>query len=83
MNDAEISDISLAYLDENGGGPIENHTHKYNHFFIVTEGEAKIILDSETKVIKKDECLLVKGEIPHSVWNNISERTTMIGITIK
>lgn len=80
---SEISDISIAYLDKNGGGPTENHTHSHDHFFIVTEGEAKIILDSDFKILKKDESFLVKGSIPHSIWNNIQGKTTMIGITIK
>ena len=78
----EITDISMAYLQENGGGPIENHTHSHNHFFIVTEGEAKIILEDKTVILKKVESFLVEGKISHSVWNNISQQTTMIGISV-
>ena len=79
----EIIDGSIAYLSPNGGGPIEKHMHSHDHLFIVTKGEAKIILDNEEIIVKKDESFLVKGEIPHSVWNNIDEETVMIGISIK
>ncbi|MDO4945091.1 MAG: cupin domain-containing protein [Ruminococcus sp.] len=80
--EGDISDVSIAFIDENGGGPSSNHTHKHNHLFIVTEGEAKIILDGEEIILKKNESFLVKGEIPHSVWNNQTAETTMIGINI-
>ena len=78
----EVTDISLAYLDKDGGGPLNKHTHKHDHFFIVTKGECKIILNNETVILKENESFLVKGKIPHSVWNNINEKTTMIGINI-
>ena len=74
----EIIDGSIAYLNLNGGGPLEKHTHPHNHLFIVTKGEAKILLDD-----KKDEEFLVNGETPHSVWNNIDKETVMIGISVK
>lgn len=79
----EIIDGSVAYLNLNGGGPVEKHMHPHNHLFIVTKGEAKILLGDEEIIIKKDEAFLVKGEIPHSVWNNIDEETVMIGISVK
>lgn len=79
----EIIDGSIAYLNLNGGGPLEKHTHPHNHLFIVTKGEAKILLDNEEIVVKKDEAFLVNGKTPHSVWNNIDEETVMIGISIK
>ena len=40
----EIKDGAIAYIDLNGGGPVELHTHNHNHLFIVTKGEAKIQL---------------------------------------
>ena len=50
--------------------------------FIVTEGEAKILLGDEEVIIHKDEAFLVEGRIPHSCWNNIEGVTKMIGITV-
>lgn len=82
-NCGEILNGSIAYLQPNGGGPLEVHTHENDHLFIVVKGEAKVILDNETKVIHENESFIVKGNIPHSVWNNINNETIMIGITIK
>ena len=79
----EIIDGSIAYIDLQGGGPTEKHTHEHHHLFIVTKGEAKVLLDDEEIIIKKDEAFLVNGKIPHSVWNNIDEETVMIGISVK
>lgn len=79
----EIIDGSVAYLNLNGGGPIKQHTHSHNHLFIVTKGEAKILLENEEIILKKDEAFLVKGTIPHSVWNNTNDETVMIGISVK
>ena len=77
-----IVDGSVAYIDLNGGGPTELHTHEHNHLFIVTEGEARVQLGDETVIIHKDEAFLVEGHIPHSCWNNIDCLTKMIGITV-
>lgn len=79
----EIMDGSIAYLNLNGGGPTEQHTHEHNHLFIVTEGEAKILLGDEEVIVKKNESFLVEGRIPHSVWNNIEGTTVMLGISVK
>ena len=38
-----IVDGSVAYIELNGGGPTELHTHEHNHLFIVTEGDVFII----------------------------------------
>lgn len=79
----EIIDGSVAYLQPNGGGPSEQHTHDHNHLFIVTKGEAKIFLGDKEIIVKKDESFLVHGTIPHSVWNNTDGETIMIGISVK
>ena len=75
-------DCSIAYLEQNGGGPLQNHTHVHNHLFIVTEGEAEIKLDDKSIILRKNESYLVNGSIPHSVWNHAQQLTVMIGITI-
>lgn len=79
----EIIDGSIAYMDLNGGGPTEPHTHEHNHLFIVVKGEAKLLLGNEVVILRKDQSYLVEGKIPHSVWNNIPEETVMIGISVK
>lgn len=79
----ETIDCAIAYLGNEGGGPFEKHTHPHNHFFIVTEGEAKILLGDKEIILKKDEAFLVDGSIPHSVWNISSGQTVMLGISLK
>ena len=80
----EILDGSIAYIYENGGGPLKNHVHfNHNHLFIVVEGQAKIILEDDEIILNENESFLVKGSIPHSVWNNIKGKTVMIGLTIE
>ncbi|MDE6021398.1 MAG: cupin domain-containing protein [Ruminococcus sp.] len=79
----KIIDGSIAYIELKGGGPTKKHTHEHNHLFIVTSGEAKVLLNDKEIIIKKDEAFLVNGKIPHSVWNNTDEETVMIGISVK
>lgn len=82
-NCGEIINGSIAYLAPNGGGPIELHTHEHNHLFIVVKGEAKILFEDNIHIITENDSFIVEGNKPHSVWNNISETTIMIGIIIK
>lgn len=46
-----IVDASVAYIDLNGGGPTEPHTHEHNHLFIVTEGEAPIKISTSPMLL--------------------------------
>ncbi|MDD6039398.1 MAG: cupin domain-containing protein [bacterium] len=82
-NMGEIIDGAIAYMTVDGGGPTEKHTHEHNHLFIVVKGSAKILLDDEEIVVNQDESFLVKGTIPHAVWNNQKGETVMIGISVK
>ena len=83
-NPGDIIDGAVAYIDENGGGPLVNHVHNtHNHLFIMVKGQAKIILDNKEFILNENESFLVDGSLPHSVWNNISSKTIMIGLTVK
>lgn len=79
----EIADGAIAYLQPGGGGPQTLHTHEKDHLFIVVKGAARILLGDEIKIIRENESFIVKGNIPHSVWNDTDEETVMIGITLK
>ena len=91
----QIVNGAIAYLAPDGGGPVTPHTHATDHLFIVTQGEAKVLLDGQERIIgstsgiiefatkSENEAFIVKGGIPHSVWNNAQAETVMIGITIK
>ena len=39
--------------------------------------------DGQERIIRENEAFVVKGGIPHSVWNNAQAETVMIGITLK
>jgi len=82
-NAGEIIDGSIAYLEANGGGPTELHTHEHHHLFIVIHGEAKVVFSDRHVIIHENESFLVQGNMPHSVWNNQTETTIMIGISVK
>ncbi len=79
----KIIDGAIAYIEPNGGGPVEKHTHSHNHLFSVIEGEAKILIGEQTVILTKGESFLVDGSIPHSVWNKCDTQTIMIGISVK
>lgn len=52
-NSGKIKDVSIAYLQKEGGGPTEPHTHSHDHLFIVTSGEAKINYGKEIIILEK------------------------------
>ena len=79
----KILDGSVAYIEPNGGGPDQMHTHAHDHLFVVVKGEAEICLEDQKIHLKKDEAFLVKGCIPHSVWNCTDEITVMLGISVE
>lgn len=78
-----IIDGATAYLEPGGGGPVQQHTHAADHLFIVASGEAKIRLGGEEVIVRENESFLVKGNTPHSVWNNTDRQTVMIGISVR
>ena len=59
-----IVDGSIAYIDLNGGGPTELHTHEHNHLFIVTEGKVDFCghgtIATMYSMIKDDPALRAK-----------------------
>lgn len=74
---------AIAHIEPNGGGPIGNHTHKENHLFIVVEGEARVVLGEKEHIVHKDDSLLIDGMIPHSIWNNTNQQTTVIKLNLE
>ena len=65
-NCGEIINGSIAYLEPNGGGPVQLHTHEHDHLFIVVRGEAKVLFENSTHIIRENESFLVKGSLLHS-----------------
>lgn len=77
-----IIDGSIAYLEPDGGGPVKAHVHEHNHLFMVTQGEIKIQMNDKTIILKENESYLVQGKIPHSVWNNSTSTSIVVGISV-
>ena len=72
---------AIAYIDQDGGGPEGNHTHKENHIFIVVDGEARIMLGDQAVIVKKNESFFVNGMTPHSIWNHAGQTAVVIKIS--
>ena len=49
----EIENVAVAHLQSNGGGPTTQHSHPHSHLFIVTKGEAKVLLGNDVHIIHK------------------------------
>ncbi|WP_160150002.1 hypothetical protein [Parabacteroides sp. Marseille-P3160] len=47
------------------------------------KGEAKVLFEDKTQIIAENNSFIVDGNRPHSVWNNTSETTIMIGNNLK
>lgn len=56
----QIVNGAIAYLAPDGGGPVTPHTHATDHLFIVTQGEAKVLLDGQERIIRENEAFIVK-----------------------
>lgn len=82
----EMGDIhwgAIAYIEKNGGGPENNHTHSDYHLFIVVDGEVRIISGDKEILAGKNQAVFVDGMIPHSIWNNGDQTATVIKISTK
>lgn len=74
---------AIAYIEKNGGGPENNHTHSDNHLFIVVDGEVRIISGDKEILAGKNQAVFVDGMTPHSIWNNGDQTATVIKISTK
>lgn len=41
------------------------------------------MLNDDSILLHENESYLVKGSIPHSVWNNQADTTIMLGLSVK
>lgn len=72
---------AIAYIEENGGGPENNHTHSDDHIFIIVDGEVRIVSGDKEIIAGKDQAVFVEGMIPHSIWNNGTKTAVVIKIS--
>ncbi|MDR2912459.1 MAG: cupin domain-containing protein [Alistipes sp.] len=78
----ELLDGSIARLEAGGGGPVEPHTHPHDHLFIVVSGQARVVADGKEIVVHEGESYRVNGSTLHSVWNDSTKPTVMIGLSV-
>lgn len=79
----DILDCTIANIEDNGGGPVELHSHEHMHLFIVISGKVKVILEDETIILNKNDYYLVKPNSMHKMWNDFGEKSIVMGITLK
>ena len=72
---------AIAYIEKNGGGPENNHTHSDNHIFIVAGGEVRIVCGDKEIIAGKDQAVFVDGMTLHSIWNNGDKTAVVIKIS--
>lgn len=72
---------AIAYIEKNGGGPENNHTHSDNHLFIVVDGEVRIVMGDKEMIVGKNQSVFVDGMMPHSIWNNDDNTAVVIKIS--
>lgn len=60
----QIVNGAIAYLAPDGGGPVTPHTHATDHLFIVTQGEAKVLLDGQERIIRETKRSSSKAVFP-------------------
>ena len=72
---------AIAYIEKNGGGSVNNHTHSDNHLFIVVDDEVRIVMGKKEMVVVKKQAVFVDGMMPHSIWNNGDNTAVVIKIS--
>lgn len=72
---------AIAYIEENGGGPENNHTYSDDHIFIIVDGKVRIVSGDKEIIAGKDQAVFVEGMIPHSIWNNGTKTAVVIKIS--
>lgn len=77
-----IRDGSIAYLEPGAAGPIPSHMHAHDHLLIVVHGAIRVEQDGNKTIIPANEAYLVKGNVPHTIYNEMDQITTMIAISI-
>ncbi len=77
-----INNVGIEIIKPHGGGPNHPDLHRHDHMFIVVEGEIRAEISGATKVIKKDESIIVDGRLPHSIWNDADTPAKVVKISI-
>jgi len=76
------TDVRLAEIAVEGGGPIEETTHEHDHIFIVLEGQITVDIAGAKYLVEEEHSIYVEGQIPHSIWNTGNKTAHVIGVNI-
>ncbi len=58
--------ITMAYWDIKAGSSLPDHSHPHEQIANVTEGEFKLNVDGESRVMTPGQVAVIPGNIPHS-----------------
>ena len=77
-----IINVAIVVMEPHGGGPNTPGLHRHDPMFIVVEGEIRAQIGGATKVVKKDETIMVDGRLPHSIWNDGDTPAKVVKLSI-
>ena len=81
MEDGRYSEERLPILKKRGAVPKIITPTATITFFVVADGEVKIISGDQEIIAGKDQSMFVDGMIPHSIWNNGDKTAVVIKIS--
>ncbi|MHA2141815.1 MAG: cupin domain-containing protein [Candidatus Thorarchaeota archaeon] len=59
----------MRHFEMQPGGIIPLHSHREEHEIFVLTGEAKVLGDCDTDVVKKDDVVFIPSDFPHGYDN--------------
>ena len=61
---------AMRYFEMQPGGIIPTHTHDEEHEIFILNGEAKVLGECDTNVVKKDDVVFIPAGHPHGYDNS-------------
>ena len=77
-----LTNISFIWVDMPPGGAIRLHKHTYEEIFIIQEGLATFVVDSDTLEARAGQIIIVPAEVPHKFMNRSDRQLKQIDIHV-
>ena len=77
-----LTNISFIWVDMPPGGAIRLHKHPYEEIFIIQEGLATFVVDSDTLEARAGQIIIVPAEVPHKFMNRSDRQLKQIDIHV-
>lgn len=58
--------VMMSFVDFQPNSTVEEHSHPHEQMGTVLEGEFELRVGDERKLVRKGDCYLVPGGVPHS-----------------